>query len=107
MSALSIRPRRDRANDPPPGLRPIQQAINLIRESLGMLADTATTAIIQSSSVTTFLVVGFESAGLMSLSQSIGVIIGANIGTTISAQMVAFKISDYAMLFIGIGFFVE
>lgn len=73
----------------------------------GMLAGTATTAIIQSSSVTTVLVVGFVSAGLMSLSQSIGVIIGANIGTTITAQMVAFKISDYAMLFIGVGFFVE
>lgn len=73
----------------------------------GMLAGTVTTAIIQSSSVTTVLVVGFVSAGLMTLSQSIGVIIGANIGTTITAQMVAFKISDYAMLFIGVGFFVE
>lgn len=65
------------------------------------------TSIIQSSSVTTVLVVGFVSAGLMGLSQSIGVIIGANIGTTITAQIIAFKVTKYALLFIGVGFFVE
>ena len=55
--------------------------------SLGqVLAGTAITAVIQSSSVTTVLVVGFVSAGLMGLSQSIGVIIGANVGTTITAS---------------------
>lgn len=73
----------------------------------GVLAGTAITAVIQSSSVTTVLVVGFVSAGLMGLSQSIGVIIGANVGTTITAQIIAFKITNYAMLFIGVGFFVE
>ena len=62
------------------------------------------TAIIQSSSVTTVLVVGFISAGMMSLSQSIGIIMGANIGTTITAQIVAFKITKTAMLLITIGF---
>ena len=62
------------------------------------------TAIIQSSSVTTVLVVGFISAGLMSLSQSIGVIIGANIGTTVTAQIIAFKVTKYALVLVAIGF---
>ncbi len=62
------------------------------------------TAIIQSSSVTTVLVVGFITAGLMSMSQSIGIIMGANIGTTITAQIVAFKVTKFAMLMIGAGF---
>ncbi len=62
------------------------------------------TAVIQSSSVTTVLVVGFVSAGLMSLSQSVGVIMGANIGTTITAQIVAFKVTKYAWLMIALGF---
>lgn len=62
------------------------------------------TAVIQSSSVTTVLVVGFVSAGLMSLSQSVGVIMGANVGTTITAQIVAFKVTKYAWLMIASGF---
>ena len=62
------------------------------------------TAVIQSSSVTTVLVVGFISAGLMSLSQSIGVIMGANIGTTITAQIIAFKITKYALVMVAVGF---
>lgn len=61
------------------------------------------TAIIQSSSATTVMVVGFVNAGLMSLLQATGVIMGANIGTTITAQLIAFKLSDVApfILFIG------
>ena len=62
------------------------------------------TAVIQSSSITTLLVVGFVSSGLMSLSQSIGVIMGANIGTTFTAQIIAFKITKYAMILIVVGF---
>ena len=62
------------------------------------------TAVIQSSSVTTVLVVGFVSAGLMSLSQSVGVIMGANVGKTITAQIVAFKVTKYAWLMIALGF---
>ena len=62
------------------------------------------TAVIQSSSVTTVLVVGFISAGLMSLSQSIGIIMGANIGTTITAQIIAFKITKYALVMVAVGF---
>ena len=57
---------------------------------MGALTGAFVTAIIQSSSVTTVLVVGFTTAGLMSFAQSIGVIMGANIGTTVTAQIVAF-----------------
>jgi len=70
----------------------------------GALTGAFVTAIIQSSSVTTVLVVGFTTAGLMSFSQSIGVIMGANIGTTITAQIVAFKITKAALLMIAVGF---
>lgn len=70
----------------------------------GALTGATVTAVIQSSSVTTVLVVGFVSAGLMSLSQSIGVIMGANIGTTVTAQIVAFKVVKLALLFIAVGF---
>ncbi len=62
------------------------------------------TAIIQSSSVTTVIIVGFISAGLMSMSQSVAVIMGANIGTTITAQILAFKVAELALPIIAIGF---
>ena len=62
------------------------------------------TAIIQSSSVTTVMLVGFVTANLMSLSQAIGVILGADIGTTITAQIVAFPIKKYALLLVAAGF---
>ena len=71
------------------------------------LAGAIITAVIQSSSVTTVLVVGFISAGLLTLSQSIGVIIGANIGTTITAQIIAFKVTQYGLLMIAIGFLMD
>jgi phosphate:Na+ symporter len=67
-------------------------------------AGALVTAVIQSSSVTTVLVVGFISAGLLSLSQSIGIIMGANIGTTITAQIIAFKVTHYALILVAIGF---
>lgn len=72
----------------------------------GALAGAFVTTIIQSSSVTTVLVVGFISAGLMSLTQSIGVIMGANIGTTVTAQLIAFKITHYSLVLVAIGFFM-
>jgi phosphate:Na+ symporter len=59
-----------------------------------LLTGGFTTAVIQSSSVTTVLVVGFVSAGLMSLPQSIGIIMGAEIGTTVTAQIIAFKVTQ-------------
>ena len=73
----------------------------------GVLAGGFTTAVIQSSSVTTVLVVGFVSAGLMSLQQSIGVIMGAGIGTTVTAQIIAFKVTQYALVAVVIGFVVQ
>jgi phosphate:Na+ symporter len=71
---------------------------------MGAATGAFVTAIIQSSSVTTVLVVGFITAGLMSMAQSIGVIMGANIGTTITAQIVAFKVTKFALLMVAAGF---
>ncbi len=71
---------------------------------MGLITGTVVTAVIQSSSVTTVMLVGFVTAGLMSLSQAIGVILGADIGTTITAQIVAFKVTKYALLLVGVGF---
>ncbi len=62
------------------------------------------TAVIQSSSITTVLVVGFITAGLLTLEQSVGVIMGANIGTTITAQIIAFNVSRYALALVAVGF---
>lgn len=71
---------------------------------LGVLFGTLVTAIVQSSSLTTVLVVGFVNAGLMNLKQAISVIMGANIGTTVTAQILAFKLDAYALPIIAIGF---
>ncbi|GLQ30578.1 Na/Pi cotransporter family protein [Litoribrevibacter albus] len=71
---------------------------------LGAISGASVTAVIQSSSVTTVLVVGFVSAGLLSMTQSIGVIMGANIGTTVTAQIVAFKVTKISLLIVAIGF---
>jgi Na/Pi-cotransporter II-like protein len=64
------------------------------------------TMIIQSSSATTIMTIGFVNAGFMTLAQSVGIIIGANVGTTITAQIIAFDISKYAPLVIAIGVFM-
>lgn len=74
---------------------------------LGVLAGAITTAVLQSSSATTVMAIGFVSAGLMSLPQAISIILGANIGTTMTAQIIAFKISDYIYLFIFVGFLIS
>lgn len=71
---------------------------------MGVLAGALVTAVLQSSSATTVMVIGFVSAGLMSLPQAISVIFGANIGTTMTAQLMAFKITDYIYPIIFIGF---
>ena len=73
----------------------------------GLLTGAGLTAVVQSSSVTTVMVVGFISSGLMSFSQSIGVILGANIGTTITAQVIAFKVTTYALYAVALGFAVS
>ncbi|MFC1816933.1 Na/Pi cotransporter family protein, partial [Thermodesulfobacteriota bacterium] len=75
--------------------------------ALGCLTGASITAIIQSSSATTVMLIGFVSAGLMTLEQSIGVILGANIGTTVTAQLIAFKLSKAALPAIAIGVFMK
>lgn len=73
---------------------------------MGALAGALVTAVLQSSSATMVMVISFVSAGLMTLPQGISVIFGANIGTTMTAQLMAFKISDYIYPIIFIGFLV-
>ena len=70
---------------------------------VGMLVGMAFTAIVQSSSATTVMVVSFVNSGLMTLLQSTGVILGANIGTTVTGQLIAFNLSDVAPLFVIVG----
>lgn len=77
----------------------------LARNRLTALASGATvTALIQSSSATTVMLIGFVSAGLMRFRQTLGVILGADIGTTVTVQVLAFRITDYALLLVGAGF---
>ena len=73
---------------------------------MGLGVGAGITSIIQSSSATTVLIVGFVNAGLMTLTQAAGVIIGANIGTTITGQLIAFKLTKYALPILGIGSFI-
>ncbi len=70
----------------------------------GMFTGILVTGAVQSSSVTTVLLVGFISAGLMTMNQAVGVIMGANIGSTFTAQIIAFKVTKLALVFIAIGF---
>ena len=84
------------------GLKSILEKVTSNR-LIGVFVGAAVTAVIQSSSATTVMVVGFVNAGLMNLSQALGVIMGANIGTTITAQLVAFKLDDIAPIFVFLG----
>ena len=72
----------------------------------GAITGAVVTGILNSSSITTVLVVGFVTAGIMTLSQSVGVIMGANIGSTVTAQILAFNVSTYALLPVAVGFFL-
>jgi phosphate:Na+ symporter len=65
------------------------------------------TAIIQSSSATTLMLIGFVSAGLVSFRQSLGVILGADIGTTFTVQLLAFHVQEFSLLLVGAGFAVS
>ena len=69
----------------------------------GLIVGAGITTLVKSSSATTVMVIGFVNAGLMTLVQSLGVIFGANIGTTITAQIIAFKLTDFALPIIGVG----
>lgn len=70
---------------------------------MGVFLGAAVTMVIQSSSATTVMAVSFVDAGLMNLMQAIGVIMGANIGTTITGQILAFRVKDLAYLFVILG----
>ena len=72
----------------------------------GVLIGTFVTMLIQSSSATTVMTVSFVHVGLMTLQQAVGVIMGANVGTTMTAQIIAFKLNAYALPLIGIGMFL-
>lgn len=74
---------------------------------IGCAAGTFVTGIIQSSSATTVMLVGFVDSGLMTLTQAAGVALGANIGTTVTAQIIAFEIYDYALPAIAAGVFLK
>lgn len=77
-----------------------------VNRFLGALTGAFVTGVLNSSSVTTVLVVGFVTAGVMTLSQSVGVIMGSNIGSTVTAQILAFNVSAYALILVAIGFFM-
>ena len=84
-------------------LRKILKSLT-INSVVATILGTVVTALIQSSSATTVLAIGFVNAGLMTINQTIGIILGANIGTTITAQIIAFQLTDYALPILGIGF---
>jgi phosphate:Na+ symporter len=71
---------------------------------LGLLTGVVVTVIIQSSSATTAMMVSFANAGIIVLKQSLGVILGSDIGTTLTVQLIAFRIFDYALLIVAVGF---
>ena len=77
-----------------------------VNRFLGAITGAFVTGILNSSSVTTVLVVGFVTAGVMTLSQSVGVIMGANIGSTVTAQILAFNVAAYALIPVAVGFFM-
>jgi len=74
---------------------------------VALIVGAFVTMVIQSSSATTVMLVSFVQAELMGFAQAIGVILGSNIGTTVTAQLIAFKLTDYALLMIAIGFTIR
>src|SRR6266849_3080811 len=73
---------------------------------VAVLSGAAVTGIIQSSAATTLMLIGFVSAGLMTFRQTLGIILGADIGTTFTVQLIAFRVTDYAPLLVGLGFLI-
>jgi phosphate:Na+ symporter len=71
---------------------------------VGVVIGAIFTAVIQSSSATSVITIGLVNAGVLSFKNSVGIIFGANIGTTVTAQLVAFKLTAFAPLFIVVGF---
>ncbi len=74
---------------------------------LGLVTGVAVTALIQSSSATTVMVVSFTNAGLLSLRQTLAIILGADIGTTLTVQLIAFSLKDYSLLIVFAGFILS
>jgi phosphate:Na+ symporter len=74
--------------------------------ALAVVSGVLVTGIAQSSAATILMLIGFVSAGLMTFRQTLGIILGADIGTSITVQLIAFHIQDYALVLVGIGFFV-
>ncbi len=89
--------------------RRLKQVLNFMTQNrvMAVLAGVLVTAMIQSSSATTVMALGFVNAGLMSLTQSIGVVFGANIGTTVTAQIIAFKLDALAYPAIALGLLLQ
>ena len=87
----------------------LKSVINIVakRSWSAVLVGLFTTMLIQSSSATSVMTVGFVNAGLMTLRQAIGIVMGANIGTTITAQIVSFKIDILAFPLIIAGFLIH
>lgn len=75
--------------------------------AMGILLGAVVTAVLQASGATTVMTVGLVNAGLLTLKQGFGIIMGANIGTTMTAQLIAFKLSDYITILIFIGFLIQ
>lgn len=83
-------------------LRPILEKFTS-NKFLGLIVGTVFTALVQSSSACTSMVVSFVDSGLMNLYQAVGVIMGANIGTTITSQLVSFNLEQFAPIFLAVG----
>lgn len=75
--------------------------------AMGVLLGAVVTAVLQASGATTVMTVGLVNAGLLTLKQGFGIIMGANIGTTMTAQLIAFKLSDYITVLIFVGFLTQ
>ncbi len=87
----------------------IHQILEIISKNSfkGVITGTVITAILQSSSATSVITIGFVNAGLLTLKQALSIIFGANIGTTITAQIISFKLDEYVLPVIGIGFAIN
>lgn len=83
-------------------IKKILEAISSNRV-MGSITGAGVTALIQSSSATTVMLIGFVGAGIMTLEQAVGVVIGANVGTTITGQMIAFNLTEAALPAIAVG----
>lgn len=75
--------------------------------AMGVLLGAVVTAVLQASGATTVMTVGLVNAGLLTLKQGFGIIMGANIGTTMTAQLIAFKLSDYITVLLFVGFLLQ